>query len=364
VELLNAAELTNLCPGVSYEAGHAGLLANLQTRYPEAHLRLVAVRDGWTHDGGRLLTPGGEEVASDWLQWVEGKYAASGQNARLVWEQFREQGLLITETEGMSLYLAVPFGSAPDAFQQLEIIATREVIKGHLFQQEPYNAPEDLLDLRYPIFYSDFAKQEITPWRYSFERLTNIRRFLRDLVENHQERLQVDLPVMQQRTIHRVTLNDDAVVSETIPFLDLFPDLLDQAPHGLRFFQDWEQSSAGRSGHRLCEHWFLRLLDYTDHKGCCVKSLIPQWADSDGGLELPKIESGEESSVFAVMADLERFDAQTGYPFSWYFYLLHGNRVEHRVGHVVARGLREGRVGLPECDELVLLRWDEHPYGF
>ena len=161
-----------------------------------------------------------------------------------------------------------------------------------------------------------------------------------------------------------VTLDGSTVINQSVPFFELYPDWLEQPPYELRFLRDWEQSSAGRGGHRLCDHWFLRLMDYVNHEGRRVLGFIPQWADSDGGTDLPRITADEEASVFGIMAEVERFDTQTGYPFSWYFYMLHDNRVAPSVGRVLARGLREGRIRLPEGDEAVLMQWDKRPYVF
>jgi hypothetical protein len=60
--------------------------------------------------------------------------------------------------------------------------------------------------------------------------------------------------------------------------------------------------------------------------------MIPQWADADGGLDLPEIKSSLEASPYGVIEYLDQFDQQVGYPFAWYFYMLHGNRVTSSAG--------------------------------
>jgi hypothetical protein len=44
--------------------------------------------------------------------------------------------------------------------------------------------------------------------------------------------------------------------------------------------------------------------------------------------------------------------------------MTHGNFVDFDVGGIIAQGLRDGRVRLPERDAAVLLRWAERTYGF
>lgn len=52
------------------------------------------------------------------------------------------------------------------------------------------------------------------------------------------------------------------------------------------------------------------------------------------------------------------------FPFAWLFLMTHGNRVESKVGEVIAQGLRDARVRLPDRDAKSLLRWADDRYGF
>lgn len=53
------------------------------------------------------------------------------------------------------------------------------------------------------------------------------------------------------------------------------------------------------------------------------------------------------------------------YPFSWFFYMVHGNRIGAAAGGIVAKAIIAGEMKpLPEHDEKVLLRWAEQQYGF
>ena len=51
-------------------------------------------------------------------------------------------------------------------------------------------------------------------------------------------------------------------------------------------------------------------------------------------------------------------------PFAWYFYMLHGNRVDDACGKRVLAAAEAGKIVLPEHDYRVLKDWREHPYGF
>ena len=153
--------------------------------------------------------------------------------------------------------------------------------------------------------------------------------------------------------------------SYDIPFLDLCPDWLDRVPPAARLFRDWQESSPGKEGRHFCNHWFAQYNDYTNPKGERHLYFCPQWADADGGLNLPEIAPGYESSPYGVMEALSEFDRQAGYQFAWYFYMLHGNRVTGSAGTVIAQAIQDGLINpLPECDKKVLLRWRSDKYGF
>jgi hypothetical protein len=71
-----------------------------------------------------------------------------------------------------------------------------------------------------------------------------------------------------------------------------------------------------------------------------------------------------EASPYGVMESLIQFDELLGVKFGWFFYALHGNRITGSAISVVARGVKEGKIRLPERDEKVVLKWDESSYGF
>jgi hypothetical protein len=140
------------------------------------------------------------------------------------------------------------------------------------------------------------------------------------------------------------------------PFLDLQPNWFDFQPREVRFFQDWEESSA-RSA-RVYQHWVLDIKDY-EHNGHREIGFVTR------PLHLPaeKLEVGE-LSVHMLMDRIEAIDREAGLPFAWFFLMTHGNRIEPEVGGAIAQGLREARVRLPDQDAKVLLRWANERYGF
>lgn len=365
-ELLNPNELSRVAASAPVTEDHSGLLNALHARYPDAQIRLVAERDGRSWAPG-IVDGEGNRITTDLVSWMKQEMAAAGEDARAVWRKHKDSGLVRTEWAGRVLYLAAPFGADPDAFQQIEITCGDNTTKKYLFDSSC--PPEDLQDLvSGPCFvFADCERKALSPPEYFFESMTNIRRFLRDLVQVDKASRLAQLPEMET---HRIRIQEitpgpnGGNISYDIPFLQLCPDWLDRVPPAYRLFQDWQESSAGRVG-RFCDHWYVQTNDWKGSPTGRRMYLCPQWADADGGLELPEIYPKQGASPYGVIDSLLAFDRQAGYPFAWYFYMLHGNRVGNAAGSIVAEAIRGGRVKpFPECDEKVLLRWDKERYGF
>ena len=127
-----------------------------------------------------------------------------------------------------------------------------------------------------------------------------------------------------------------------------------------RLFSHWMLSSAGRSGARLCEHWVMKISDYTDSKGARSMSLVPVWATT---LKLAEVE-GRQGSDYELFGQLERLDRRIKVPFAWYFFMLHGNRVDATAGERLLKAAEAGLIALPEHDWRILKAWQSNPYGF
>ncbi|ANA41795.1 hypothetical protein A2G06_16795 (plasmid) [Geobacter anodireducens] len=374
-ELLNSNELAVAVASAPVTDGHTALLDALNARYPSAGFRLVGEREGRTWQPG-IIDREGARVADSLVVWIDQELAAAGGDAREVWRRHKDSGLVRTEWSGSVIYLASPYGSDPDAFFQLEVMVGKEVTTRQMFDPNPWELPVDRFDLiSGGVRFGDEDQRILSPPRYQLDALTNVRRFLRELVEVEKADRLSKLPKMEQKVIHvsRTTIGPQSgpgtwefsQESEDVRFLDMFPDWLERRPAGLRFFQDWQESSPGKSGLRLCDHWFITTNDWHDKDGKRQLSLTPQWADADGGLDLPEIHSDWDASPYGVMESLSEFDKSAGYPFAWYFYMLHGNRIGHSSGSVVARAIMAGKMKpLPAWDETVLLRWEADRYGF
>ena len=373
MELLNIGELTRLAAATAYDCDHAGLLAAFRGRYPDIEFRLSGGGCEWYMPRHGLLDAAGHKIAADFRDWASEEYDAAGQNIRILWEKYKDAGLVLTETRGSTIFIAVPYSSEPDAFFQIEVEASHEIAARYAFPGRLWGPPDDLDDLCQTTFLLPDKEQcELSGWRYNFARMTNIRHFLKELAELERRRKLAELPEMERKVIRTTTVTQCTPVRQgcwdineevkDTPFLDMFPDWLDWKQPEERFFLDWQESSA--SAWRLCDHWRLELHDYVGRDNERKLSFVPQWADADRGLDLPEISPDYEASPYGVMESLSQFDKQLGITFGWYFYALHGNRISGSAISVVARGIKEGMICLPNRDEKIVLRWAERGYGF
>ena len=366
-ELLNINEISDILKTVLPEDGHSPLLAALNFRYPKIPFRLLQENSGRTWDVG-IIDAAGNRVADKLGKWIDQEMVGTGGSAKEVWNKHKNGGLIRTERVGSKIVLTAPYGPDPDQFYQLEILHGPELSTQLLFDSK--EEPEDRQDLLSgPCFvFGDNERIELSPSVYVFEKLTNVRRFLRELVDAYKANRQAQMPELGKKTIRVQDIilgPEGGQSSKEVPFLDLCPDWLDRVPGAYRLFQDWSESSAGQGGNKFCDHWLVETNSWKEKGGSRAEySLIPQWAEADGGLSLPEIQPDWDASPYIVMESLLQFDRQVGYEFAWYFYMLHGNRVGHSAGGVIANATKDGLLNLPKCDETVLLRWREDQYGF
>ena len=360
-EIFNVDELADIAAAATYHPTHAGLLGALRARYPGSALSLIASLGPWSRDADSLVDLHGNPVTDHFRQWIKGEYHKAGDDAKAVYAKHKDAGLRISEVNGDTAIITVPFDSQPDGFLQIEVEADQVVAERALFDDR--FPPADLQDLLHPFSMVSRDTIEISPWQYRFQRVTNIRRFCQEMAELHRMKRRGDLAKMAARKVRIIEGGEPAPHITGVPFLELYPDWLAQPMKEIRLLADWRESSAGRGGHRFCDHWWLKLGDCT-YQGERHMDFIPYWAAADGGLELPSLSASEYDSVFDLMSELEKFDKRTGYPFSWFFYMVHGNRMGTEVGRRVVEAVTVGKVGLPEPDRRVLLRWSERGYGF
>jgi hypothetical protein len=337
-KLLNVKELAAICAKIKPCSGHKKLLSALSDHYPDFSFNLVSYQGIW-HRDGRLLDSKGHLIANSYQDWLAKAITANGDNAYETWRQYKNEGYVTTEVERPTLYITAQYSSSPDAFYQIEVDMVREVWTRPLFSS---TAPANLSELKSFGFSEQVKIKAPTPRHYELYSLTNIRTFVRDMYEEKCGRT---------RQVQRDATSYELSLGNASPYISR-----------IRIFSDWHESSAGKNNH-FCRHWALGLNDSSASTDGESGFLLYD-ADVDGSMKLLMIDPAKFRSVSEFMNRLQEFDSQAGYPFAWYFHMLKGYPINHRIGETVAKGVRCGMIRLPEHDERVLLRWDDCQYSF
>ncbi|RWI83779.1 hypothetical protein [Mesorhizobium sp.] len=342
--------LAALPPG----ADEAALAAALTKRFPGFSFSATSIDDVYWRDVRSVLAPDGSRVA-ELRPWMTEALAKCGGDVKALWTRLRDSDLQISEWHGNSAFAFAPTG--PGAADYVQISLGREVEWRAGAIVDPTSPPwseDDLLDPAW-IKHGEMADENMLagPLYRLLGRassgVVHVRSFLARCARIERDKREARRAEMQRR----VLVSSDG--RET-PFLDLQPNWFDFVPREVRFFQDWEESSARTQ--RVYEHWALDINDY-EHHGQREIGFITR------PLRRPAATlAADNSSVHILMDRIEAIDREVGLPFGWFFLMTHGNWVEPEVGAIIADGLREARVRLPDHDATVLLRWADQRYGF
>ncbi|WFU54497.1 hypothetical protein QA639_33530 [Bradyrhizobium pachyrhizi] len=292
--LPDAASLETVLAGLGPASADADLIPALTIAFPGFAFGIAPIDDDYWRDTRSVLRPDGTRLG-ELRPWMIAELAKENGDVTAVWERLKEIDLQITEWRGTSVFVSAPTG--PGVADYVQIALGREI-----------------------------------EWRAGPIVNPNYR---------------------QQRVIREVGPQGTRETS----FLEAVPDFFDFVPRELRFFRDWEESSAGPQ--HIFANWALDARDYT-HKSEREVGFIPR------PLKPPKerLLTTGDISVHALMDRIEAVDREVGLPFGWFFLMTHGHWVDPDVGHAIAEGLKAQRVRLPDPDARVLLRWADRTYGF
>jgi hypothetical protein len=106
--------------------------------------------------------------------------------------------------------------------------------------------------------------------------------------------------------------------------------------------------------------WYWETHDWFDRQDSVQRTgFIPQALFWPSRRVTPK-----DRSPARLAERLDRFDRKIGHRFAWYFYCVHGNRIEPEAGKIIAAAVQKGDLHLRPKDEAVLMEWYRHPYLF
>lgn len=335
-------------------ADEAALAAALGDGFPGFVFSTVNDDDHYWRVERSVLSADGSRIA-EYRPWMEAELAKDGGKVDALWRRLQHTDFQISEWHGNSAYAFASTGPGVADYVQIALGHEVEWCAGPIV--DPSHRPwsqDELLDPSW-IKHGEVSENNvITGPLYRLTRrvgsgVIHVRTFLARCARLEREKRLARRAEMEQR----FWVGADG---RRTPFLQAQPDWFDRPPREVRFFQDWEESSARTEP--VFRHWALDINDY-EERGSRELGFIPR------PLRLPeeKLELGE-ASVHILMDRIERIDREIGVPFGWFFVMTHGNRVDPDVGDAIARGLREGRVRLPDSDAKVLLRWADQHYSF
>lgn len=344
---------------------HKALVQCLRSFGQLSSVKLVTSRGG---DGShylarrKVLTRDGVLVSDDHKEWVAEQLQLDGGDAGKTQKRLRDQGFLLSKCELTSLYLVQDKRTENQAeFIQVAIRQEEEFIDARAFDKYSWSVPKTLQDLFHELEGETLPAAErrrIRPPAYQLDAVVDVDAFVAEA-----EEIDAGQRAKMRGFIYTVSDASPDLASDarSATHDELFPGWDSQPHKSRRFFNDWEMSSAGRSGARLCDHWVVQLSDWTDPKsGTRYLSLVPMWSFAQ---KLAEVEPNK-GDTYAHFGKLQTLDRRVKVPFGWYFYMLHGNRVHDGSAKRVLADAESGLIVLSEHDYRVLKAWRQHPYGF
>lgn len=329
------------------EAKHAGLLKALRERAGMDTVRFATVRDGYsrTEQQNLIVTPEGESLGPV-FDWMKAELTACGSPAAVL-DKHQNSPLLRTISEISRLHFVAPIGDGPSDFIQIDVELEQMFVADELFSK-PWSPPGTLDNLVSWCKGSPVPRMPFGQAKYTLNNVWNIPDLLS--IEDTEDRW------------HKKRYEQLHLVIGGAPFYERHPGLRTLAPKCRRLFNDWENSSAGRSGAAFADHWIFTSIHVDQSKPNSTHiSMIPGWTTAKPPAE---IKYKAKETCYGLWDRLLKIDKRAGYPFAWFFYMLHGNRVHDGSGKRILDAAEAGQIVMPEHDYQILKQWREHPYGF
>lgn len=337
---------------------HTSLLECLRRVPALEAARLATTRgDTWLHRR-MVFTNDGRLVAEDHEAWLAEEVARDGGHVAATCTRLDAAGYRLSKCNITNLYVVVAGHSGdPSDFLQIEVAMEDETMDLELRPGQGWRKPRTLEELQReadqgPPLPDDERALLARPRTYRLRRIVDVDAWLKVADALH------DVSREEIRS-RRYRVTSSATPGATIQTTDeLFPGWDRFPAKHRRYFRDWQRSSA--APYRLCDQWVLNLTDWTDARGHRTLDMIPMWAFNR---PLAKVNAAKGSD-YEFYGRLQKLDRRTGVPFGWFFYMLHGNRVDGDAAERVIRAAEAGTIVMPECDYRVLKDWQDTPYGF
>jgi hypothetical protein len=302
---------------------HGALLSAIAHKTVLHDIALVTTRDHFVPMPHRILDRGGEVISHNFEEWMRDKLDRHHGDHVAVWQVYKGAGYVMTEREPVMRYLVHDRGGDQTNFVQLKVFEEHEFTARHLFNTSAYGQPFSADSMLEGGAAGDVVgRRKIGNGWYRFRSAIDMAEFVPEAARLYQAERE-----RQGEQVIEISSPRTNEVTRTT-FAELYPEHSKYPWKGTRFFQDWEESSAGRLGARVCRHWVFDTSDYLHPRSGRDMSYVPQWGFNR---PLAKIDCPGKN-IYDLFGKLQKLDQRIGVPFSWYFYMLHGNRVEFWAG--------------------------------
>lgn len=364
--LLDIPGLAERIAATRLTGSHTGLLGVLRAACPALNsIQLATPSSGGWFGKRQVLSATGELIHDDHRAFLQAELALSGDPLETS-RRLRPLGHRLSECAFTQLYfVSDPGTGSPADFTQVRVLATSESVDRRFFSSEDEGSWRDMADLRDLCEAAERGEHvhedERRPTRaYRLKSVIDVNAFIRVGAQLDRQSREAAAGKVLQVTELTEGPGNGASRTRARTIAELDPDLMRYDWSGQRFIDDWATSSAGRSGARLSAHWVLDTSDYTDPAtGKRTVALVPVWTFPKKLAEVTRAKNGPE-----LYAKLAAIDKRVGVPFAWYFWMLHGNRVQGWVVERVLEAAEADLIVLPEHDYQVLRRWNARSYGF
>jgi hypothetical protein len=322
------------------------------------HLALEAT-DPYMYRDGRVVGADGVQIAESAVRWIEQEVGAAGAQWRERFRQLQQLPFRRTSVRIVPLVFVARVGARPADFLQAVVYCEGEYpAKEFLKDVYRLDEPADAWRLQDGVA-PDESQPLLAPKRYRLRQLEHVGSF----VERDAALRREHYPALRATArARRITLADEQTgKSVATTFAEAFGYPQEWSASKLqRWYQDWQGSSPGRSGALPEDHWVLEMREGV-FRGEPYSEGIPRWVTPRC---LPEFDDNRLWELGEMGAWLQEFDRQAGGDFSWYFYMLHGNRIPSVVGQRIAEAAETGLTGLAAHDRAVLHAWALQPYSF
>ena len=329
----------------------------------EGALKLTRAREqGGSWIKRKLLTKEAEILHEDAREWVKEQLQQDGGDVTACYRRLRAQTLFVSKCELEELYFSVDrTNDNPADFIQVCVYVENEYLDRSLFSSTSWIMPTSENELLAEVGEGSLARHadetpriRVRPTAYKLGAIVDVGLFVDEAEALDRLERETTRKRRMQVTDMKTGVTSMMSSDELDPGWDALPFKM------RRLFDDWRYSSAGRTGARFSDHWFVSLSDYMGYQNERSMNLIPQWTFSK---KLAKVEASKGDD-FDFTASLDKLDRRVGVPFGWYFFMLHGNRVSDEAGLRLLKLAETGVIDLQEDDYQVLKRWQRRPYGF